>query len=121
MPVSYTDPYNTDAQNAQNGPYDNPVARRLLATRAQIQDQGPQSLPEFQSARQRTSNQFDAQRQTTQNALERRFAAMGNLNSGEATKQIALASQANTEQGAQVQQDLDAQEHQALGQQRDAL
>lgn len=125
MPLSTTNPYQVPepASNAA-GPgaaFDNPVARRLLATRALIQNNAPQTLPEFQAARERTANQFGANAQTTQNALERRFAAMGNLNSGEATKQLALAGQANSEQANQAQQEINAQEQQQVGAQRDQL
>jgi hypothetical protein len=125
MPLSYTNPLEEyDKKQAVNGnpnqAADTAVARRLLATRQAITQGMPQALPEFDSARNRTANQFQAKRTDTQNALQRRFAAMGNLNSGEATKQLALADQANADQSNQAQQDINSQEQQQLAAAREA-
>jgi hypothetical protein len=125
MPLSYTNPLEEyDKKQAVNGnpnqEADTAVARRLLASRQAITQGLPQALPEFNSARNRTENQFQAKRVDTQNALQRRFAAMGNLNSGEATKQLALADQSNADQSNQAQQDINSQEQQQLAAAREA-
>jgi hypothetical protein len=123
MPVSYSNPYATQ-EDAKNGdpmaPQSDAIARRLLATRKTLSQGLPQSLPEFDSARNRTANQFQAKRTDTQNALQRRFAAMGNLNSGEAVKQLALANQGLADTENQAQQDINSQETQQINQTRDA-
>jgi len=90
-----------------------------MTTRATL-SQGPKTLPEFQSQREILKNQANAQRMTTQNALNRRFAAMGALNSGEAAKMLTQANQGITDAENAAAGQLAFQEAQQIGQQQEA-
>lgn len=67
-----------------------------------------QDLPEFEAMKRRTQQRFQAQGQQQQDALKRRAAAMGTLNSGAYLKQSQNAAEANTQQQEEAMQTVDA-------------
>lgn len=74
------------------------------------QAQKAQASPQFSAARSRLNDQFNRASQTSQDALSRRFASLGGLNSGSAIKAMQNArEEAERQRGDQLQQ-LDAQE-----------
>ena len=93
----------------------------------QPQQQKQQQLPEYEAMRRRTQQRLQSEAQTQRDALQRRFAQVGNLNSGAAMKneqvlqdqlarqqddaigQIDLQETAETQRRAEVQQGMDFQ------------
>ncbi len=80
----------------------------------------PQPLPEFENMRRKVASRTDADAQGQQDALKRRFASMGNLNSGAAikTQQLATTDAARVREDALS--DVNAQEAAAQRQIADA-
>lgn len=83
---------------------------------AQI-DQGPD---EFEVARQRASQQSNAAVQSQKDAMKRRFAASGSLNSGAALKQNQLVEQEGAQRLQQANEGINAQEQGVRKQEREA-
>jgi hypothetical protein len=78
-----------------------------------MQTQAP--LDEYELLRKRALQQANAQTQAQDDALKRRFAAMGQLNSGASIKQMQLNAQAGAERADQAQEGIsiaEAQERQ---------
>lgn len=70
----------------------------------------PDKLPEFDTQRSRISQQAGADEQAQQEALQRRFAAIGNLNSGAAIKGAQLVSDQAVKNKADALSQVDMQE-----------
>ena len=70
----------------------------------------PAPLPEFEQARQQANQRANANAQQQGEALNRRFAAGGMLNSGAAVKQTAVQNEALNQQKEQAIGGIDAQE-----------
>jgi hypothetical protein len=68
------------------------------------------SLPEFEAARNRVTSQFAGEKTSGNDAIERRFASLGALNSGAAIKQTDNFQNKLREQESQALGDLNAQE-----------
>ncbi len=80
-----------------------------LGTKYQAKDvSGP--LEEFKQARIDAMSQNSTAKSEAQSALERKFASMGNLNSGSYIKQANLLNQNYDQQGSKAQNELTAQE-----------
>lgn len=86
-------------------------------------DMSKESLPEFDQARNLTSQSLNSQKQGSEDAMQRRFAAMGNLNSGSYIKAAQVGDQQANEargnamagigvQEAQTRRNLQQQESQ---------
>lgn len=69
-------------------------------------------LPQFEGIRQRQQNQQNAAAGTQNDALQRRFASMGSLNSGAAVKQQQIAADNSTHQNEAANQGIDFAEAQ---------
>jgi hypothetical protein len=91
--------------DATAGPKDL-AAEAVPASRAAIT--GP--LPEFGTFRRRAEQQIGAGVQQANDALTRRFSAMGNLNSGAAVKQQQLLEDQGRQEKETAMQDIDAKE-----------
>lgn len=72
----------------------------------------PNALPEFEQLRQQQRQKFLAQKQDANDAISRRFAAMGNLNSGAAIKTQQITNQQIDEQANQADQAIGFQQAQ---------
>jgi len=83
-------------------PEDTPIAPMEFTART--------SLPEFEAARRRMTEQFSSEKQGGNDAIQRRFASMGALNSGAAIKQQQVFQDKLREQQANALGDLGAQE-----------
>lgn len=70
------------------------------------------SLPEYDQVRQQTSQGLNTQTQSNQDALDRRFAANGMLNSGSAIKATELNNQSANENRASAMNNIGFQEAQ---------
>jgi len=77
----------------------------------------PKSLPQFDIQRQQTAQRIGASGQGQQEALARRQAQLGNLNSGAAIKQSQNINNAIARQGEDAQQSINAQEAGIISQQ----
>jgi len=73
--------------------------------------QAQQSLPEYDLARKRAQQRVTASGQEQQDALKRRFAALGGLNSGAYIKQQQLAQDRQQEQLQDANEGIDVQEN----------
>jgi hypothetical protein len=71
------------------------------------------ALPEYDYIRNKISEQSNASNQTAQDAIKRRFASMGALNSGAAVKQAQLQNESSEKQKADQMQEVSFQEAQA--------
>lgn len=76
-------------------------------------------LPQFELMRRRASQRAEASGQQANDALQRRFAAMGGLNSGAAIKQQQLTSEAVARQREDALAGVDAAEQQERMRQQD--
>ena len=75
-----------------------------------------QSLPQYDYLRRRAKEESDLQKQEQEDALNRRFAQLGTLQSGAALKVKQQASEASNKQLADVQGQIGAQEAAEVGQ-----
>jgi hypothetical protein len=66
--------------------------------------------PRFQVMRERVGQEIGAQAQQNQDALKRRFAALGGLNTGSAIKAQQSAQQQGNEMRSRAMREIDAQE-----------
>jgi hypothetical protein len=76
--------------------------------------------PQFQQARLQLTQRANAANQQNQDALKRRFASIGSLNSGAAVKTMQNAQQASDQQREEAIQNINAAEANDLRQEQDA-
>lgn len=113
-----------DANNAAQASRDNPNAGLLGSMQRRIdsfkpiqpgasyqaKDMSKAVLPQFDTMRQQTSQALSKQNSTNQDALQRRFAAMGNMNSGAYVKAGQIQDQGNQETTANAMNTIGSQE-----------
>jgi hypothetical protein len=100
-----------DTTNAKRAPDDNAMARRMQ------QLQQPAAPSPWDTMRQKAQAQASTANNEAQDALARRFASMGNLNSGAYIKQAGIQDQKSQEGLSQSLNDIGAQEGQLKQQQ----
>lgn len=86
------------------------AAPKPLAMEAFAPQAIPDKLPEFDTQRDRVKQQAGADEQANQEALQRRFAAMGALNTGAAIKQASLVTDQADKNKADALGQVDIQE-----------